>query len=133
MHLQNDYLEKKDVSGLEKFIEENGVNDSWFTENHTTPLLSTLLYKKYLSYDMSKMLVKYFDINNQDKQGKTVLFHAVIMGNLSAVKFFIANGGDVSIKDCLGLKASDYASMLDIQNSTSISRMLLSEENHKRG
>lgn len=133
MHLQNDFLANKDVLGLERFIEEHGVNESWFTQDHTTPLLSTLLYKKYLSYDMSKMLVKYFDINNQDKQGKTVLFHAVIMGNLPAVKFFIANGGDVSIKDSLGHKASDYASMLDIQNSTSISRMLLSEESHKGG
>ncbi|EBQ6344393.1 ankyrin repeat domain-containing protein, partial [Salmonella enterica] len=57
------------------------------------------------------------------------LFHAVIMGNVPAVKFFIVNGGDVLINDHSGRKAADYAAMLDIENNQTISRMLLSEEN----
>ncbi|EIV6163629.1 ankyrin repeat domain-containing protein, partial [Klebsiella pneumoniae] len=101
----------------------------WLTTNHHTLLLYTLLYKKYKDYEMSKMLIKYFDINNQDREGKTVLFHAVIMGNVPAVKFFIVNGGNVLINDHSGRKAADYAAMLDIENNQTISRMLLSEEN----
>lgn len=81
----------KDVAGFEKYIIDNGIGkDDWLTTNHHTLLLYTLLYKKYKDYEMSKMLVKYFDINNQDREGKTVLFHAVIMGNVPAVKFLLS-------------------------------------------
>lgn len=119
----------KDVAGFEKYIIDNGISkDDWLTTNHHTLLLYTLLYKKYKDYEMSKMLIKYFDINNQDREGKTVLFHAVIMGNVPAVKFFVVNGGDVLIKDNAGRKAADYAAMLDIENNQTISRTLLSEE-----
>ncbi|MCL0228078.1 ankyrin repeat domain-containing protein, partial [Klebsiella pneumoniae] len=56
----------KDVAGFEKYIIDNGIGkDDWLTTNHHTLLLYTLLYKKYKDYEMSKMLIKYFDINNQ--------------------------------------------------------------------
>ncbi|WP_269149679.1 ankyrin repeat domain-containing protein [Enterobacter hormaechei] len=77
---------------------------------------------------MARMLTKYFDINKQDRAGKTVLFYAVLMGNTEAVKFFISTGGDVSIKDNQGRKAADQITLLDLQNASSMSRVLLSAE-----
>ncbi|HHM0736181.1 TPA: ankyrin repeat domain-containing protein, partial [Klebsiella pneumoniae] len=87
-----------------------------------------LLTKQYKSYEVARMLTKYFDINKQDKAGKTVLFYAVLMGNTEAVKFFISAGGDVSIKDNQGRKAADQITLLDLQNASSMSRVLLSAE-----
>ncbi|WP_048982415.1 ankyrin repeat domain-containing protein, partial [Escherichia coli] len=78
--------------------------------------------------EVARMLTKYFDINKQDKAGKTVLFYAVLMGNTEAVKFFISAGGDVSIKDNQGRKAADQITLLDLQNASSMSRVLLSAE-----
>ena len=126
-------LEKKNLSNLLTYIEEYGVdNEGWFLSNGSSPLILTLLYKKYLSYEVSKELIKHFDINHKDIDGNTVLFLAVMLGNLPAIKFFIANGGDVSLKNNTEKKASDYAEMFDIQNSLSVLRLLLTEEKQKK-
>jgi ankyrin repeat protein len=126
-------LEKRNLSSLIEYIEEYGVdNEGWFLSNNSSPLMLTLLYKKYLSYEVSKELIKHFDINHRDKDGNTVLFLAVMLGNLPAIKFFIANGGDVSLKNNTGKKASDYAETFDIHNGLSVSRLLLTEEKRKK-
>lgn len=126
-------LEKKNVSSLLTYIEKHGLSsEGWFLSNNSSPLILTLLYKKYLSYEVSKELIKHFDINHRDKDGNTVLFLAVMLGNAPAIKFFIANGGDVSIENNTGNKASYYAETFDIQNSKSVLRLLLTEENRKK-
>ncbi|HGS6232273.1 TPA: ankyrin repeat domain-containing protein, partial [Klebsiella pneumoniae] len=103
-----DILKTKNTIEIEKFITDNNVVEEDFYIDEVANIFHVvLLTKQHKSYEVARMLTKYFDINKQDKAGKTVLFYAVLMGNTEAVKFFISAGGDVSIKDNQGRKAAD--------------------------
>ncbi|ELY3814313.1 ankyrin repeat domain-containing protein [Cronobacter sakazakii] len=124
-----DILKTKNTIEIEKFINENNVVEEDFYIDEVANIFHVvLLTKQHKSYEVARMLTKYFDINKQDKAGKTVLFYAVLMGNTEAVKFFISAGGDVSIKDNQGRKAADQITLLELQNASAMSRALLSAE-----
>ena len=120
-----DLLKTKDLNKIEAALSENESLKTLHIDDTINAFHLTLLVKSYKSYDVARMLTKYFDINEQDKAGKTVLFYAVIMGNTEATKFFVSNGGNVLIKDNEGRTAADQILMLDLQNSSALSRILL--------
>lgn len=54
------------------------------------------------------------DVNQQDKEGKTALMHAVCQGNEKNVKALIEQGADLNLQDNKGKTALHYA--LDVMN-----------------
>ncbi|EPF5079386.1 ankyrin repeat domain-containing protein [Yersinia enterocolitica] len=124
-----DVLRTKNTIEIEKYIIDNNIKSEDFNIDDRANIFHiVLLAKQYKSYEVARMLTKYFDINEQDKAGKTVLFYAVLMGNTEAVKCIVSVGADVSIKDCQGRKAADQITLLELQNASQMSRVLLSAE-----
>lgn len=120
-------LKTKDVKLIEDFIVSNNLKDDDIYIDAVANIFHfTLIVKAFKSYEVAKMLTRYFDINKRDEYGKTFLFEAVRMGNVEAVKFVVSNGGDVSIKDNKGRIAADLIKLMDLQNASSMSRVLLS-------
>lgn len=120
-------LKTKDVKLIEGCIVSNNLkDDDIYIDAIANIFHFTLIVKAFKSYEVAKMLTRYFDINKRDEYGKTFLFEAVRMGNVEAVKFVVSNGGDVSIKDNKGRIAADLIKIMDLQNASSMSRVLLS-------
>lgn len=120
-------LKTKDVKLIEDCIVSNNLKDDDIYIDAVANIFHfTLIVKAFKSYEVAKMLTRYFDINKRDEYGKTFLFEAVRMGNVEAVKFVVSNGGDVSIKDNKGRIAADLIKLMDLQNASSMSRVLLS-------
>lgn len=74
--------------------------------------------------DFEKALEKFTDINLKDKDGRTLLIHAILKDNLNAVKKLIKNGSDVNIQDKNGWSPLHHSVN---QNSVPITEILINE------
>lgn len=61
----------------------------------------SLLYRNQ-SDEIEKRLKSGFGIHEKDKEGRTMLFHAILDDNPAMVNFFIKKGFEVNVQDNLG-------------------------------
>jgi len=80
-------------------MKENNLNFDAQSFNGNTPLI--LSYKLNFT-DIFKYLIKYFDINQKDSNGNSLLYYATIKGDIKAVNELIRMGADINTTDSLG-------------------------------
>ncbi len=90
-----------------KYLEELGISPNVTTKNGQTPLHVLGSRSKDVTV-MDYFIDKGIDINKRDKNGKSVLTHAVARNSNEIVQFLIQKGADVSVKDKKGNNLAHY-------------------------
>eukprot|EP01084_Bolivina_argentea_P173989 301386_1 len=98
--IEQDEVEHKMSNKIEQKIPENVNWDNIITQ----------LQVKNITFIKNLISSREMDVNNRNpKDGKTLLIHSVIIGDIELVKVICNFGGDISIKDDEGFDALDYA------------------------
>ena len=73
---------------------------------------------------VQRVLAKGIPINSTNSNGYTALMMAAYQGHLDIVRFLLASGADLSIKDRSGLTAMDWAKKNSYRNFDEIIALL---------
>jgi len=99
-------------------IKDDAMNRQWFDFFHNRgifekdpfSILSSCIENNKLDA-LDYLLIKGLDVNARDKEGRTLLMHALKLRSIKIVEALLSRGADPAIADNMGLRAVDYAAM----------------------